>query len=157
MSSLFVPQLIPDLLLGTVGLNARHLATTALRDEIARTYALAKSAVKQRAAWSSAGVGLSGPIGQAAVPLAAAGRWIVGENTLAMDNCSCNRRDATLNLVSTASGLNGHSAHNPALAAKLIETGTIAVESLLKDKRELAEPLANTHSGLSGLYVQGMI
>jgi hypothetical protein len=74
MSSLFVPQSILDLLPGTVGLNAPLLATTELREEIARTSALTRSAVKLRVAWSLAGVGHSGPIGPAAVPLAAAGR-----------------------------------------------------------------------------------
>lgn len=154
MSSLFVPQSILDLLPGTVGLNAPPLATTELREEIARTSALARSAVKLRVAWSLAGAGLSGPSGPAAVSLAAAGRWIVGENILALDSCSCNKRDATHNLASTESGLNGHNAHSPAQAAKLLETEITAAENLLKDRRKIAELLANIRSGLSGLYVR---
>ena len=157
MSSLFVPQSILDLLPGTVGLNAPLLATTELREEIERTSALTRSAVKLRAAWSPAGAGHSGPSGLAAAPLAAVGRWIVGENTLALDNCSCNKRDAIHNWASTESGLNGHSAHSPALAAKLLEIEITAAENRLKDRRRIAEPLANTRSGLSGLYVRGKI
>ena len=157
MSSLFVPPWILGLLRGSVGLNAPLLATTELSEEIARTYALATLAVKRFVAWSRVGAGLSGPTGQAAVPLVEAERWIVGENTLALDNCSCNKLDATHSWASTESGLTGHNAPSPVLAAKPFETGTTAAENLLRGKKEIVELLANTRSGLSGLYVQGTI
>ena len=62
---------------------------------------------------------------------------------------------ATLPQDITASGLNGQSARSPALAAKSIEIGITAAESLLNDKNKIVELLVTILSGPSGLLVQG--